>query len=179
MKNKTSKSKPKNQSNKRENKTQVLNLALWLSLITHLTTSEILITSPINLERHFNSYPLKYSLANFGDIPYGHIISGSMVMAIPADGCTPLTNKLLPSQSILLVERGGCHFAEKVLNAQLLGIKFVLVMDDIVEDVADVLPVEHGFHIMSLVLLSFYKIFYKIKGISGINLIKRLKFRGL
>lgn len=34
---------------------------------------------------------------------------------------------------ILFVKRGGCHYAEKVLNAQKMGASFVIV-GDTVED---------------------------------------------
>ena len=44
----------------------------------------------------------------------------------------------------MLVMRGKCHFAEKVINAQNAGAKLVIIVDNQAEDVHSVMPVERG-----------------------------------
>lgn len=126
--------------------------ALLLScLLPFPLKSTITVTAPPPLQKHFNNRKFEYSLANFGDVPYGYSISGSLVLANPRDACSQLTNNFSGSQTILVVERGRCHFAKKVLNAQMKGMKLVLIIDDKVEDIDNVFPVERGFHMLSLV----------------------------
>lgn len=43
---------------------------------------------------------------------------------------------------IIYAQRGNCHFADKVLNAQKLGASLVIIGDNNEEDVHKVLPIE-------------------------------------
>ena len=57
---------------------------------------------------------MQYSIANFGQVPYGHSVYGTVFKASPIDGCTDM--KPLPWDKsfgtlIVYVERGNCHFA--------------------------------------------------------------------
>jgi Zn-dependent metalloprotease len=66
-------------------------------------------------------------------------ISGDVVAALDAanaagpttlDGCTALTNASLVSGKIALIDRGGCEFATKVLNAQNAGAAAVIIANN-------------------------------------------------
>lgn len=57
---------------------------------------------------------MEYSIANFGSVPYGHSIYGTVFSGIPLDGCNemkPLSWDNNSGTLILYVERGNCHFA--------------------------------------------------------------------
>uniref|UniRef100_A0A914IBP1 PA domain-containing protein n=1 Tax=Globodera rostochiensis TaxID=31243 RepID=A0A914IBP1_GLORO len=52
----------------------------------------------------------------------------SLVYAEPPEGCQKLTNEFI-SGDVVLLERGGCPFVEKVLNAQEAGAAIALITD--------------------------------------------------
>ncbi|KAG5185004.1 hypothetical protein JKP88DRAFT_348409 [Tribonema minus] len=52
-----------------------------------------------------------------------------LILASPADACTPLSNAHKLAGNVALVTRGGCNFTEKVLQAQRCGAKAVIVGD--------------------------------------------------
>lgn len=90
-----------------------------------------------------NPFPkgqLTYSIANFGDIPYGKTITGELELyESQPDLCSidaPLTRnswRNVDSNAILLTTRGSCTFVTKAENAQKLGAKMVIITDNIIE----------------------------------------------
>jgi subtilisin family serine protease len=57
-------------------------------------------------------------------------ISGALVPAAPANGCSPFTNGAAVSGNIALVIRGVCGFVNKYLNAQAAGATAIVVYND-------------------------------------------------
>lgn len=113
---------------------------LLLPVATRITISE-----PRALRVRYLAEQIKYSIMNFGRIPYGQTVSGEVVHANPADGCAPLAplaRGATGGTQIVLMERGNCNFAEKVLNAQQAGAKLALVTDNNSENVHTIFPVE-------------------------------------
>ncbi|XP_077241421.1 receptor homology region, transmembrane domain- and RING domain-containing protein 2-like [Tasmannia lanceolata] len=59
---------------------------------------------------------------------------GKLYLAEPIDACTPLTNKVVPSEGesspFVLIIRGGCTFDDKVRRAQSAGFKAAIVFDN-------------------------------------------------
>jgi hypothetical protein len=53
-----------------------------------------------------------------------------VVHAEPADGCSDITNGGALAGKIALIERGGCNFVEKVLNAQNVGAAAVILYNN-------------------------------------------------
>jgi hypothetical protein len=112
-----------------------------------IISAEIDIWGPSQLKNLYKTKTSQYSIANFGTVPYGHTIIGTVKKAVPFDGCsTPksIQNKNEEGALILMVVRGKCHFAEKVINAQKIGAKMVIIVDTSDEDVHSVMPVERG-----------------------------------
>ena len=50
--------------------------------------------------------------------------------ATPSNGCTKLLNRDIPSNTILLIRRGDCIFLDKVIHAQEIGAKGVIILDN-------------------------------------------------
>ncbi|GAB3203237.1 putative repeat protein (TIGR01451 family) [Pontibacter aydingkolensis] len=81
--------------------------------------------------------------AAFGPAVDERGVSGKIVMADPANGCnsapalpagsvpTPLNNQAEISGNIALIDRGGCSFISKALNAQASGATAVIVINNI------------------------------------------------
>lgn len=118
----------------------------FLSLIS-FTISEIDIWGPSQLKNLYRNKTSQYSIANFGVVPYGHTIIGTVKKASPFEGCSDIQSIQNSSQEgalILMVMRGKCHFAEKVINAQKIGASLVIIVDNQDEDVHSVMPVERG-----------------------------------
>jgi hypothetical protein len=70
-----------------------------------------------------------YHLAMFGpqEVPLGPL---KLVMAIPPFGCDPSAYTVRVSDAIVAILRGGgCSFGIKVINAQKLGAKAVMIVN--------------------------------------------------
>jgi len=74
----------------------------------------------------------KLALEGSGPIQLEDIdpISGSLVLAVPADACTPLTNPDALDGNIALVIRGGCGFDTKYAEAETSGAVAIIVYND-------------------------------------------------
>ena len=65
---------------------------------------------------------IEFSIANFGDVPYGKGIIGSLIIA-NYSGCDekfPLFNSVNINKTnvpIILIKRGECSFVKKVRNS--------------------------------------------------------------
>jgi hypothetical protein len=67
--------------------------------------------------------------ANFA-LKMADTIITSLVSAVPADGCEPIwNNSEAVKGSIVVVDRGTCPFADKVMRAQAMGAVAVVVVD--------------------------------------------------
>jgi Zn-dependent metalloprotease len=74
--------------------------------------------------------------ATFGRILDARALNGTVALAQPVDACTALTNPAAVAGRIVLVDRGGCLFSQKALNAQIAGALAVIVADNQAADVA-------------------------------------------
>ena len=122
-------------------------MALPLAFIA----SDITIWEPASLRNIYKSKTLDYTIANFGTVPYGHSIYGTVFKATPLDACSelsPLKWDKNYGTLIIYAERGNCHFAQKVLMAQKIGAGFVIIGDTDNEDVSKILPVEKTVELM-------------------------------
>ena len=119
-------------------------LALW-TLELCVNAADINIWEPASLKNLYKTKTLEYTIANFGTVPYGHSLYGTVFKATPLDACTelsPLKWDKNYGTLIVYVERGNCHFAQKVLMAQKIGAGLVIIGDTNNEDVEKLLAVE-------------------------------------
>ena len=76
---------------------------------------------------------ITFTLANFGEAPFGRQLIGVIEVADPIDGCTQIQNDLTPedifSPKILLVDRGDCAFVTKAHYAQIAGSVLLIIVD--------------------------------------------------
>lgn len=121
-------------------------LALALALLSlGPVAGKIHIWEPKSLKAMYANHDIPYSVMNFGTIPYGHSVYGTVFKASPFDACSELSPLKWDKNFgtlIMLVERGGCNFSEKVYNAQKVGAGLVLIADNNNEDVHKIFPVE-------------------------------------
>lgn len=78
----------------------------------------------------------RHSTALFGPLPYGGGTNGPLYYPSQPGtnfslGCTTLGGDANIRNSIVLLDRGGCHFTEKVLNAQAAGAAGVVLKDNL------------------------------------------------
>lgn len=90
------------------------------------------------------------TLANYGYVPYGKSLIGTLHLANPRNGCLPLepfkTNNTHSDPSpIVVMERGDCHFVTKTHYAQLIGAKLALIIDNRDENEDYVIMIDDGF----------------------------------
>lgn len=85
---------------------------------------------------------ISYNIMDFGQVPYGRRVRGQVYLASPLRGCQELEAIDLQGSSVVLMERGDCHFAEKMLNAQKIGAKMVMIFDNGSEKVDAIFPIE-------------------------------------
>ena len=67
-----------------------------------------------------------HGTAAFGAAPQPQGVTGDIVLTIPADACTPITNGPLTGE-IALIDRGTCLFVDKVAAAQAAGAAAVII----------------------------------------------------
>ena len=95
----------------------------------------------MKLDNHF-------TVANFGHVPWGRTLMGTLVLSDPIQACNPLSplkydwyNDSIP---IIVAKRGECSFVTKANNVQLAGGKMLLIIDDKYEDVNNSILVGDG-----------------------------------
>lgn len=119
-----------------------------LLLLIAIARPGIHIWEPKQLKNMYASKQIDYTIMNFGAVPYGHTIYGTVFIASPYNACSelsPLKWEKNYGTLILLVERGGgCNFSEKVINAQNIGAGFVMIADNNEEDVHKIFPIERS-----------------------------------
>lgn len=123
----------------------ILTLSICNGKTRSVKMDEIHIWDPPFLRSLYSNSSLSYTIANFGSVPYGHSIYGTVFKAYPLDGCSELSTIPWDKNEgtlILYVDRGNCHFAEKVLNAQKIGAGLVIMGDTSEEDVRKIMPIE-------------------------------------
>ena len=96
-----------------------------------------------------NGNRLPYSTANFGEIPYGKLMMGEVVLANPLTNCEfeqdlADDNKAVKQNRFVLVMRGDCTFVQKVNNAQEEGAKLAIIMDDRMEKTENIIMANDG-----------------------------------
>jgi hypothetical protein len=125
-------------------------------LLLQATAADVFIFSPDSLryqfEGRYHQGLIKSSLANFGNPPYGTLMLGRVF--VPRDdqalACDPLKpidwvgDPDIDNSPILLVDRGGCSFDIKVRNAQNIGARAVVIVDNIDEDPDRVIMSDSG-----------------------------------
>lgn len=130
----------------------LMNFFLFIGLIIP-AHSYLKVHSPATLNSKF---AMKYadghipvSIGNFGNPPYGQTLTGQLVIEQGKDSkaCSALPNIdefHSISSFILMVNRGDCAFVSKVLHAQNIGAKAVIVMNDVDEDIENFIMTDNG-----------------------------------
>ena len=110
-------------------------ILLLTSICISLSVGRIKIYSPQSLKDILgNDGVVESSIANFGHIPYGHMIIGQPVF-LPDNqyGCSSYGSTLknmTESSPIVIVRRGDCSFVQKVRNIEHGGGKLAIVVDE-------------------------------------------------
>jgi hypothetical protein len=108
-------------------------------LLLSLAVATLKVQAPAALRLYFaNKYKdglIPYSIANYGEVPYGKTLSGEVGIPSVLEDC--VYEDLPEDQAkkpILLLERNDCTFTQKSLNVQKEGGKLALIMDNSEED---------------------------------------------
>jgi hypothetical protein len=72
----------------------------------------------------------EYAQASFGPTATSANFAGSVVRAVPNDGCAAITNPSEIAGKVALIDRGTCDFTVKSLNAQAAGATAVLLANN-------------------------------------------------
>lgn len=126
-------------------------------LLISLVLAKIYVYAPDTLQAKINqkysTNSIPYSLANFGNPPYGSSIVSRVYWPEKQDernGCKPLSPIEYMDDPhpldlpILLLTRGMCSFTTKVRNAQNIGVVAVLIVDYVDEDVNKIILIDDG-----------------------------------
>lgn len=121
-----------------------------------MACGKLVVYSPTELTDKFSktNSVINANYANFGHIPYGQSLIGSIYYDTQnVMGCQRmnLTDDLESIQSedvkktkIILVDRGECSFVTKVRNAERAGASLVVVMDNRFENITNVVMGDDG-----------------------------------
>ncbi|KAL4483545.1 hypothetical protein ABPG72_016826 [Tetrahymena utriculariae] len=115
---------------------------ILLAIVIALTQSKFTIVSPQALAEQLGD-DIGYSLANYGNTPYGSTFYGVIAIPDPLNGCQSISSKYdLKSEDmeesqfnqnnsiVYLIQRGECSFVNKSRNAQNSNGKVVIIFND-------------------------------------------------
>lgn len=131
--------------------TKTILLIMLLSSIQ----SKLRITSPDSLITEFPEGEVDMNIATFGDIPYGIFLYGSVYYDIDNQdsemACNPIktiqieaSNSFEENSSFVLLDRGNCSFVTKARNAQKIGAKVVIIINNTDENIHDIYMIDDG-----------------------------------
>lgn len=92
------------------------------------TAGRLTITAPAAITGSYQAIP-----AAFGPALPATPLAGTLVYALPNNGCTALSNAAVVTGKIAVIDRGTCNFDLKVSHAQSAGAIGVIVVDNRVE----------------------------------------------
>lgn len=129
-------------------------LSILLSFLLTGTLSKLIIYYPHSLRNKIdkNHGVVHSSLANFGNIPYGHSIIGRVWYdENNIDGCkkfdmvvTGIGDPDAEPSPIVIVKRGNCPFVKKVRNVEHAGGTLAIIVDNKNERAESVVMVDDG-----------------------------------
>eukprot|EP00331_Platyophrya_macrostoma_P032794 CAMPEP_0176437026 /NCGR_PEP_ID=MMETSP0127-20121128/18362_1 /TAXON_ID=938130 /ORGANISM="Platyophrya macrostoma, Strain WH" /LENGTH=493 /DNA_ID=CAMNT_0017820545 /DNA_START=33 /DNA_END=1514 /DNA_ORIENTATION=+ len=129
-----------------------LSLLLWSSSAED-PSAKLKVLYPAELKNEFNKLDdITIAVANFGTVPWGRTVRGTVYLTNPLDACQILSpidfkgtaNSIEGESPILVAGRGNCTFVMKALNAQNAGARALIVVDDQEENENFILPVDDG-----------------------------------
>ena len=132
---------------------KIIFISLLISL--SLSTSEIRIISPKNLDLQLKSQPIDMEFSSFGKNPSNFHVRGQIYLSNDENStaCDPLNMTLISDEEneekidkfpILLIKRGGCSFTTKVRNAQNIGASMVFIADNKHENIHSIIMADDG-----------------------------------
>ena len=132
---------------------KIIFISLLISL--SLSTSEIRIISPKNLDLQLKSQPIDMEFSSFGKNPSNFHVRGQIYLSNDENStaCDPLNMTLISDEEneekidkfpILLIKRGGCSFTTKVRNAQNIGASMVFIADNKIENIHSIIMADDG-----------------------------------
>lgn len=123
-----------------------------LCLFVFAVSCQLQILTPPSLKTYWNKEKPKAAIANFGYVPWGRRLTGTVFKANPYKACSPLEPFPIDKEKaenpdtypIVLAERGGCTFAQKAQHAQLAGARMLIIVDNLDESAEQTMPVGDG-----------------------------------
>ena len=107
-----------------------------ISALLNFGNSKLVIQSPDSLRNLFRDQLIPASYANFGYIPYGHTIFGTIAFNKEADtmcgnseDLPGLAPTVMNIPTFAIADRGGCSFVDKVRNMEIQGAALGIVID--------------------------------------------------
>lgn len=88
---------------------------------------------------------IPFSIANFGQVPYGKNIIGELQFAEPKNACNfqpQMTSNFQASKEsfVLVALRGNCSFVQKAYVAEKIGASMLIVVDNVLEMTEIIIP---------------------------------------
>jgi len=131
-------------------------LILFALLSLNLIESKLRVFDPPALKEKFTGGEIHTNLATYGDIPYGVSMYGKILYDIDNTdaemACKPITTiNVLSAFSygfdtypIVMVDRGSCSFVTKTRNAQQIGAKALIIINNNDDDINNIYAIDDG-----------------------------------
>lgn len=127
-----------------------------------LVGAKLVVYQPKPLAEQFQAQngSIPFALANFGHIPWGKKLSGTVYLPDPLDACAAIKSDASSARQsfFYIVERGSCDFTVKVrdhrgilflplqvYNAQQAGAAFVIIVDNRDEVTENIVMADDGY----------------------------------
>eukprot|EP01016_Furgasonia_blochmanni_P054645 TRINITY_DN9029_c0_g1_i4.p1 TRINITY_DN9029_c0_g1~~TRINITY_DN9029_c0_g1_i4.p1 ORF type:complete len:391 (-),score=68.50 TRINITY_DN9029_c0_g1_i4:513-1685(-) len=114
----------------------VLLCILCFNHYVHCKAGSLKILSPDALVKELGAAAedVDFTLANFGEAPYGKTLLGEIILSQPKDSCQLqegfLSRMSTNHMKIVMADRGNCTFVTKAHNAQMSGASVLLIVNN-------------------------------------------------
>ena len=122
----------------------MLSVLIFISLLSffpYISVKDLQIIMPYQPPLY-----VPFSLANFGQIPYGSHIIAPLKLSTNNTLCSPIYShshskqQAVPTPFVLLAVRGNCSFMSKAYTAQALGASMLIIVDNVLENTENITP---------------------------------------
>ncbi|CAD8171963.1 unnamed protein product [Paramecium octaurelia] len=121
----------------------MLILALFF-ISVELAVGKLKVIGPEELKQQLaqNNAEIVFSIANFGNVPWGRRLSGTLDISDPIEACTEINQTV--KSNFVLIKRGACSFVTKVRHAQKAGYQLAIIEDDKAEIIENITMSDDG-----------------------------------
>ncbi|CAD8096846.1 unnamed protein product [Paramecium sonneborni] len=115
-----------------------------LFISVEFTLGKLKVIAPEELKQELsqNNGEITFSIANFGNVPWGRRLKGTLDISHPIEACSEINSTV--KSHFVLIKRGNCSFVTKVRHAQNAGYQLAIIEDNKAEIIDNITMSDDG-----------------------------------